>query len=147
MVQQLVNISISLKPVWHSDPPKIRVGVPGDIRTLYLNNPTTFNFEYHSKNNSDLIIEFLNKIDADTILDKNLDKAIIIEDISFFGISDPKFIWAGIYTPIYPEHLTNQPKTLTNVTYLGFNGQWKLDFTVPVFTWIHKIQGLGWIYD
>lgn len=142
-----VKVSVSLTPIWHNEQPLVRVGVPGNLKTLYLDKPTTFNFDYISVNNSSLIVEFLNKTNVDTIVDKNLDKAIIIEDISFFGISDPKFIWAGIYTPIYPEHLTTQPKTLTNVTYLGFSGQWKLDFTVPVFTWIHKIQDLGWIYD
>lgn len=142
-----VKVSIQLRPVWHTDIPQIKVGIPGNIKTLYLDKPTTFNFEYIAENNSSLIVEFLNKTVDDTNLEKNLDKAVIIEDISFFGISDTKFIWAGIYTPIYPEHLTNQPKTLTNVTYLGFNGQWKLDFTVPVFTWIHQIQNLGWVYN
>ena len=36
---------------------------------------------------------------------------------------------------------------LTNIDYLGWPGTWTLDFTSPVFTWIHQIQSLGWIYD
>lgn len=142
-----VKLSILVTPVWHTEPPLIEIGVPGNIQTLYLDKPRTFNFEYLAENNSSLIVKFLNKTDRDTILDKNLDKAVIINNISFFKISDIKFIWAGVYTPIYPEHLTDQPAQINGATYMGFNGCWQLDFTVPVFTWIHKIQGLGWIYD
>jgi hypothetical protein len=155
MTQHLVQLSISLKPVWHASVPEICVGVPGNIKTLFLDTPTTFNFEYTAENNSYIIVELLNKTVADTILDKNLDKAVIIEDISFFGIADPKFIWAGILTPIYPDYWIEEnrnknielPKELTNLSYIGFNGQWRLDFTVPVFTWMHKIQDLGWVYN
>ena len=32
-------------------------------------------------------------------------------------------------------------------TYMGWNGQWKLTYSAPIFTWIHKIENLGWIYD
>ena len=31
--------------------------------------------------------------------------------------------------------------------YVDWNGIWVLDFTVPVYTWLHKVLGLGWIYD
>lgn len=142
-----VKLSVRLNPIYHDDLPLVRIGVPGDIRTLYLDKPTLFDFEYIAENNSYLIVEFLNKTINDTDLNRNLDKAVIIEDISFFGISDPKFIWAGVYTPIYPDYIIDQPKTLNNITYLGFNGQWRLDFTMPVFTWIHQIQDHGWIYN
>jgi hypothetical protein len=36
---------------------------------------------------------------------------------------------------------------LKNHTYLSWNGKWTLTFDVPVFTWIHRVQNLGWIYD
>lgn len=39
------------------------------------------------------------------------------------------------------------PKFQTNATYLGWNGLWVLEFELPIFTWIHKLENLGWIYD
>ena len=65
-------------------------------------------------------------------------------------IQDPKFAWAGIYRPEYPEpwasEQTNLATELSSHTYLGWNGTWRLTFGVPVFTWIHQVQNLGWIY-
>lgn len=94
-----------------------------------------------------LSIEHYGKTLKDTDVDGNRDTAIIIEDIRINGISDQKFIWAGIYRPAYPAHYDPKVAELTNIPYLGFNGTWKLDIPAPLFTWIHQIQGLGWIYD
>jgi hypothetical protein len=100
-------------------------------------------------------VELLNKIDAGSVPEKSLDKAVIIDSVSFFEISDPKFAWVGVYEPNYPEPWATEQRTqgvvltqhLSPHTYLGFNGKWTLTFDIPVFTWIHKIQNLGWIYD
>jgi hypothetical protein len=29
---------------------------------------------------------------------------------------------------------------------MGWNGRWELNFRVPIFTWIHQLENLGWIY-
>jgi hypothetical protein len=78
--------------------------------------------------------------------------AVIIDSVEFFGISDPRFVWAGVYWPEYPEPWLSQQNpspqaALTNHNYLGWNGVWRLNFDVPVFTWIHKTLGMGWIYQ
>jgi hypothetical protein len=80
--------------------------------------------------------------------------AVRVQQIVFNKIDDKKFIWSGKYRPIYPEPWISQerkskviPTTLFNTDYLGWNGIWKLNFEVPVFSWIHKITDLGWIYD
>lgn len=155
MTQYQVKLSVNLKPIWHSTAPEIRLGVPGNINTISLENTTEFEFDYYSNNISYFFIELLNKNLGDTIPEKKLDKAVVIESIKFFGIEDPRFIWSGVYTPIYPEHWVEEnqqrgtplPLQIVNNNYIGFNGIWRLDFTVPVFTWIHKIRSLGWIYD
>jgi hypothetical protein len=103
-------------------------------------------------NTATLTVELLNKTDVDTVPDKGLDKAVIIESVSFFDIADDRFVWAGEYCPEYPEpwysEQTVQPAPLLKShTYLSWNGKWTLTFDLPVFTWIHRVQNLGWIYD
>jgi len=77
------------------------------------------------------------------------EQAIVIEDIEIEGMSLDRVKWAGVYTPVYPEpwasEQTNLPKTLSGCTYMGWNGVWQLDFTVPIFTWLHQTEHLGWI--
>ena len=147
-----VKLDIHLRPVWHDNPPEINIGINDDIQQIILSEEHIFHYEFIANTSSTLTVELLNKTDADTIPDKGLDKAVVIESISFFDITDPQFIWQGVYEPNYPEpwysEQTVKPKSLLkNHTYLSWNGKWTLTFTVPVFTWIHKLQDLGWIYD
>ena len=151
----LIKLQTRLRPIYHTDPPEIRLGINGNLTTVNLTESTEFNFEFTTVDSCDLSVEFLNKTNSDTILDQGLDKAVVIESVSFFGIQDPKFVWTGIYEPNYPEPWATEQKEkgvvlkqqLTNQTYRAWNGKWTLTFTVPVFTWIHNVQNLGWIYD
>jgi hypothetical protein len=150
-----IELDIHLRSIWHNTPPEINIGVNTDIKNIVLSNDQTFHYEFTASETSTITVELLNKINDDSVPNKGLDKAVIIESISFFGISDPKFIWAGVYEPNYPEPWATEQQNqgvvlkqhLSPHTYLGFNGKWTLTFSVPVFTWIHKVQDLGWIYD
>jgi hypothetical protein len=150
-----VKLAVTLRPIWHNDPPWIKIGIDNILSDIVLTETTTINFDVDAVENCKLIIEFLNKTDQDSIPEKNLDKVVVIESISFFGITDPKFVWAGIYEPIYPEPWATEqqdlgvvlPQRLSNTNHLSWNGKWTLTVDVPVFTWIHKVQDLGWIYQ
>jgi hypothetical protein len=150
-----VELDIHLRSVWHNNPPEINIGINDNIDRIILSKDQIFHYKFISDNTSTLTVELLNKTDSDTVPDKGLDKAVIIESVSFFGISDPKFAWAGVYEPKYPEPWAieqhNQgvvlKQHLSPHTYLGFNGKWTLTFSAPVFTWMHTVQDLGWIYD
>jgi hypothetical protein len=150
-----VKLQICLRPIWHQDPPEIKLGIDQELITVNLKETTEFNFECQAKQSCSLTIELLNKTNADTVPDQGLDKAVIIERINFFNIEDPRFVWHGIYEPDYPEPWASEQKKqglelkkqLSNHNYLSWNGKWTLTFTVPVFTWIHHIQNLGWMYD
>jgi hypothetical protein len=149
-----VKLAVTLRPIWHQDPPRIRAGIGNNLSEIDLRKNTTINFDFESDSQCELHVEFLNKQDSDTVPELGLDKAVIIESVSFFGISDPKLVWAGVYTPNYPEPWATQQQSqgvvlkqhLTSHNYLSWNGKWTLTFTVPVFTWIHQTQDLGWIY-
>ena len=152
--QYLVKLAVTLRPIWHLDPPQIRLGINDNLSEISLTETTTVNFEFESDQSCELIVELLNKQDSDTVPAQDLDKAVIVESISFFGINDPRFVWAGVYEPRYPEPWATQQQTqgvvlkqqLSPHNYLGWNGKWTLTFDVPVFTWIHQTQNLGWIY-
>lgn len=96
-----------------------------------------------------LTVDFLHK--SDPIVNPSLK----IHSLSINSVTDPRFIWAGIYCPEYPRLWYDQQvekgiilgTELTDTDYLEWPGTWRLDFTSPVFTWIHQMQGLGWIYD
>ena len=84
---------------------------------------------------------FTNKTDADTIADNNeilADKAIIVESVTFEGYKFDDFLYKAVYYPTGRWH--------SNSNYLSWNGEWRLEFTTPIFTWLHKTQHLGWIY-
>ena len=80
------------------------------------------------------------------------DYAVKINAVIAEGICTDRLKWQGKYYPNYPEpwasQQTHKLETVINsATYLGWNGKWELVFTVPIFTWIHRIENLGWIYD
>jgi hypothetical protein len=140
---QLVKLQIELEPVGR---PWITISAGNQTIDQQLVATEHFGFEFFTNTQSSIIVTHRNKSPDDPLT------AVIIKDVSFFGIHDPKFAWAGKYQPQYPEPwASNQPNKLNEVlcphTYLGWNGIWSLEFEVPVFTWIHRVQNLGWIYD
>jgi len=149
-----VKMSVTLRPIRHQDPPRIRIGINNNLSEMELTELTTIDFDFVATQDCQLIVEFLNKTDQDCVPDQNLDKAVVIESVDFFGISDPRFAWAGVYEPVYPESWATEQQEqgvalkqqLCPHTYLSWNGKWTLTFSVPVFTWIHRLQNLGWIY-
>jgi hypothetical protein len=141
-----VEMSVTMQPLHHSKPVLIQIGIDGDFADVKLDRITTKHFKFVSQGSSNLQI---------ILVDKRDQEAVVIQQVSFFGITDPKFTWAGVYKPVYPEPWATEQKTagielqpqLCPHTYLGWPGTWTLTFDVPVFSWIHKIQDLGWIYD
>ena len=98
---------------------------------LEKNSVINFSIEHYGKTD----VEY--KDDQDT--------AVIIEEIRLNGISRPEFVWKGKFYPTYP--IWEQDQGSIDTGYLGFNGTWKCQFTVPIYTWIHKTLDFGWIYD
>jgi hypothetical protein len=132
-----VKMCVTLEPVGN---PWAIIDVNGQGQLQQLITKTDFSFNFNTTDSGYLTIEHFKKQDNDPVT------AVIVKEISFFGISDPKFIWAGVYHPDYPAHYPNKISSLPGQGYLGWNGVYRLDFSVPVFTWIHKIKNFGWIY-
>jgi len=149
-----LDCTLSLQPIWWNDPPKILLQL--DHHCVFegaLEHDRDFGInQYLEPGTHRLTLTLLNKVDTDTLGDK--DKAVVVDHISFFGISSPRFVWHGKYQPLYPEPWASQQtaqgvvlaKTLEGNNYIGWNGTWFLEFTCPIFTWIHQIEDLGWIH-
>lgn len=138
-----VKMKVQLRPIGN---PWVRVGIDDYTQVKQLETVTDFDYEFDATDTVQLTIEHFDKSDSDPTT------AVEIVSIEFFGITDPKFAWAGTYYPDYPlawynEQPTEPAVALPAQTYLGWNGVYKLEFSVPVFTWIHQVQNLGWIYS
>jgi hypothetical protein len=141
----LTKVAITLTPKHSGVPPEVFVSVPGQVIRNTLWETKRIELEFDAPFGW-LEVVFMNKPELDH------DMAVIVDSVEFFGISDPRFVWAGVYTPRYPEPWYSQQKEkplkqLPQQNYLGWNGCWRLDFTIPVFTWMHQMLNLGWIYQ
>ena len=126
-----VRIKVLLEQVGFPD---VVVYCNGETKELILTEPTWVQFNFQSEAKScQLIVEHRNRKLNDGIT------AIIVNSVVMNDITSDKITYEGIYTP--NQMLPRQ------TTYVDHNGKWVLDFTVPVYTWLHKIQGMGWIYD
>ena len=142
-----VKLSVTLSPVNHNAGLPLQIGVDNNLTEICLSKTTTLNFDFETTNTiCTLSVEFLDKKDQEVV---------VVDQVDFFGIQDPRFAWAGIYCPQYPEPWATEQRLqgislkpeLCPHTYLSWPGTWTLTFSVPVFTWIHQTQGLGWIYS
>ena len=141
----LVKLAVALQAVHNDRALPVQIGIDNNLTVITLEDSTTVNFEFDAVDICCLTVELLDKQDQE---------AVIVQDVSFFGIQDPKFAWAGVYEPRYPEPWATQQRDqgvvlkqhLSPHTYLSWPGKWTLTFDVPVFTWIHRVQNLGWIY-
>lgn len=120
--------------------PRCKIIVAGQMQEFVIEQEQWIIFKIQGDGPVKLSIEHYGKLDSDP------STALIIEEIKFNEILDPKFVWAGTYSPNYPKHMTGASE-LKYHNYLGWNGVWTLDFTLPIYTWIHKTLDLGWIYD
>lgn len=145
------EILLEIDPIMESVPPHCIVKLDDcTIADLFLKKSIFIKHETLLGSGPHCIsVQLVDKSDLDTI------QALKIKNIKINGISDPKFVWQGIYRPDYPEPWATQQRNqgielsseITNGDYLGWNGTWTLEFLSPVFTWIHQIKDLGWIYD
>jgi hypothetical protein len=129
------------------DRPEITYGIDDDVcNTICIN--TTVILQFSLDLTTDVhrfFIEFRNKTN-DTP-----DRMVIVDSVAVEGITTDRLKWSGTYTPTYPEPWASTQidltPTLAGATQMGWNGRWELSFAVPIFTWLHQTENLGWIYS
>lgn len=152
-----VTVEVYLKAVFWHRWPTVRVSLDNEVKNLVLSEDTMVSFvkEAHKDDVLVLKVEHWGKTPSDHNLVENVDTAVIIDRIVLNGLESPRFVWQGQYTPQYDVDYVKECKNLgielepvlKNSNYLGWNGVWCLEFTAPVFAWVHRLENLGWIYD
>ena len=132
-----VHMRLRVRPI---NQPRILITAGSKSIDQTLTTTQDFDFDFVTCDHAMIKVHHVDKLDSDP------DTAVEIVSVSFFGITDPQFAWAGVYIPEYPPHWTG-PKELPGQTYLGWNGVWQLKFSVPVFSWMHQKLNLGWLYQ
>ena len=127
-----VRVDVLLEPV---ESPFVKVTCGNETKMLRLfNGPSWIKFEFEQiEGPSRLSVEMFNKTPTDTTT------AVIVKTVKLNHIEHMQNTYQGMY---YPNNM--EPK---RDNYIAWNGVWVLDFTVPVYTWMHKTQNLGWIYE
>ena len=145
-----LRVLLGLNTRWHRVPPLVTVRL---ANRKYWHGNLDQNLQILMVNKLEagtysLEVELHNKTDQDSLLEQGLDMAAIINSATFNDLSDPKFLYQARYWPQYPDHMLkeNPSPCLNACNYLGWNGVWRLEFTMPIFTWIHQVRNLGWIY-
>ena len=143
------SFNLVIKPRWWQTVPIITYGIDdGQIDTISVNDTITLSFDRtFTPGEHKFWIYFQNKNYKECILDQNLDMAVEIESVSFEGMTFDRFKWAGFFYPDYPLDYPDKQPVIKSATYLGWNGRWELPFTTPIFTWIHRLENLGWLYE
>lgn len=141
------DFAITVEPVYEDLAPQAQISIDGELETLILTTAHTCVYSLDLTEGSHCItVALINKPKNDRY------QAIKITRIEFEGISTSNMRYAAKYYPTYPEPWFSQQQVkpsacLMGSDYLGWNGTWQLEFTVPIFTWIHKLEHLGWIYQ
>ena len=111
--------------------------------------PTIIEFEHELTEGEkySLIIERSGKNGRQTVVQDGQitkDQLLHIKSIEIDEIDIGALVYEGVYTPKYSEPWATQqkqagkelPKSFKNVTIMGHNGRWELDFTSPFYMWL-----------
>ena len=150
-----VKLALELEPKFWAEKPKVKIEFNQHV--LFedqLSETKKFNWTLPATENNRLSVFLLNKTERDTVGDK--DKAMIIKSIGMEGFHYSSFMLQSKYKQIYTNGYYQYAKQnklsaepIINSNYLGFNGEWYLEFTWPIYQWIFETEtkGMGWIYE
>ena len=119
------------------------VGIDSEISKVTISGTQKFSYDLDLDIGGHLLV-------VDFLARSQSNQRLIISSVTMEGISTDRMKWAGIYCPRYPASWIQQhpdsPRCHSGWTDLGWPGIWKLRFSVPVFSWIHETEHLGWLY-
>lgn len=147
-----VKIKVDLEFVWDDLPPKISVAVDNTYvfqGSASQNHITVTHDCVLQPGDHAVIVNFYNK--SYRLREPGSDMAVIVRSVAF---QDSIFNFApkGQYRPEYPEPWCSEQQLLgqtldpvISATYLGWNGEWRLAFSTPIYQWMHRTLNLGWL--
>lgn len=150
-------IDITLRPVYHSgtDAPEVTIhwgkqllwqGVLTETISRTFEVEGNWGYEYNFG------VTLLNKKPGDTVVeDKKIvaDKGVYIDKITVEGFNFDS-IMHEIRCTDWARYSDGSPAATIDPlfgNYVCWNERWDLPIRLPAFTWLHKLEKLGWIYD
>ena len=151
---EIISFKTSLYAQYWDKPPVVEI---------FLNDESFFKGEITNNEQDPYIVEFkkelqdeqdykftiknIGKDDTQTVVENNeiiKDQLIFIKSIEIDNIDIGGIIYEGKYYPEYPEPWATEqrskgqtlPEFHTNVTSMGHNGRWELDFKTPFYMWL-----------
>jgi len=111
--------------------------------------PTLIEFQHTLEEGEKYILKILRsgKDRRQTVVENNKiikDQLLHIKNIEIDEIDIGSLVYEGVYIPEYPEPWATQqrdagielPKSFKNVTNMGHNGSWSLQFESPFYMWL-----------
>ena len=107
-----------------------------------------FEHELEEEKPHSLVIKRTGKTKNQTIINEKgdilKDQLLVIKRIEIDEIDIGALVYEGVYTPEYPEPWATQQResgndlqnSYTNVTHMGFNGNWNFKFSSPFYMWL-----------
>lgn len=141
-----VKIKIELKPLIVKTIPNVKIMIDGHTHfDLFLSKPSTHRINASlERGKHKLRIIFTNKNYREISRDK--DMAIKVAHVGFQNLED-NFHSSSFYRPIYPMDIDTDAKQseIIHSDYLGWNGEYFINFETPIYHWIHEKLNLGWL--
>lgn len=144
MATSQLQFRLTIEGIGYDDTwPAFEIYIDQDLQDrAILQGKVTYNFDVDLEDGDhSLRLALINKQDSDTCVENGTivkDKAIVVHPLEIEGYTLDNFMHLAVYYPVNRDPL--------NSTYLGWNGVWQLDFSTPIYSWIHRTQQLGWIY-
>lgn len=147
-----IQIRLELELLWDDTEPEIAISL--DAKSIFRGHCKRLTEEFEIQQDlaagqHELVIDFRNK--QYQIRPPGTDMAVIIRKV-YFQHTNNDFSGFGIYRPVYPEpwyteqvNLGTKPPSSLNGRYLGWNGTWSLQFSTPIYRWMHQQLDLGWL--
>jgi len=155
MATEKIKFKLELYSTMWDKAPMVEVCI--DEKSLFANEingtiekPSIIEFEHTlvDEQKHELIIKRSGKTTNQTVINEKgdilHDQLLHIKRIEIDEIDIGSLVYNGVYTPQYPEPWATQQaesgrelkESFTNVTVMGFNGQWKFTFTSPFYMWL-----------
>lgn len=147
-MSEAVQVTVTLSSLWHIDPPKVKIFLDEiEIDSADIVNQRDDGqhhlFSLNTKldeGNHKIKIVYYNKTFSDTVLDGNgnivKDQLLHVEDISIDEVELGYLVYKNC--KFYPDReiRPDLPEVINNLTSIGYNGVWELEFTVPTYIWL-----------
>lgn len=131
-----IKVRLALRVITHN-------GSPDTVVTV--NRQCLWSGPLHRDQDFDCQIALCEPLDLSVTLknkiyDQHQETAVIIDSINIDGVEIiPRWTHLASYH--------NERDYCGATSYLGFNGEWKLQTHRPFYQWLHQITGQGWLVE